>query len=86
LEDGASISPVNITWHGSSIPALQIVINPYADDPARARFAEFANKKYAFVVADDVPGGLYQIRTLMLPADAQEGAVPLIEEVLTLQE
>lgn len=86
LEDAASISPVTISWHGEAIPAFEIAIDPYANDPARVRFTEFANKKYAFVLTDQVPGGVYQIRSLMLPEQAKSGDVPLIEEVLTLQE
>jgi hypothetical protein len=86
LEDNASIAPVTISWHGEAIPAFEIAIDPYSEDPARIRFTEFANKKYAFVVTDQVPGGLYQIRSLMMPAQGKDGDVPLIEEVLTLQE
>lgn len=86
LEDGAAINPITISWHGQAISAMEIVIDPYLNDPARARFAEFANKKYAFVVTAEIPGGLYQIRSLMMAAEGKQDNVPMIEEVLTLQE
>ncbi len=84
MVEAKEIKPINIHWNGHDVHAQEIIIDPYKDDPARARFARFANKTYAFVLSDQVPGGVYSIKSVM-----HEGNLTgktMIEETLTLSE
>jgi hypothetical protein len=55
------------------------------NDPHRNDFQKFADKTYEFILSDDVPGALYQIRTIIKNStDPDKG--PLVEEILTLIE
>jgi hypothetical protein len=59
-----------------------------------ARFAKYLHKIYTFVLSDQVPGGLYQLRTSIgkpetlqtsgAPAAGKPAAAPVIDETLTL--
>lgn len=74
---GATIADVTVSYRGKEVPAREIRIAPYLDDPLRARFEKYANKTYVFTLSDAVPGGLYAIRTRV--AGATPEAAPLIE-------
>jgi hypothetical protein len=82
MVDDASVSETRIVYNGSEVPAFEVRLSPYAKDPARARYDRYADKRYTFVLSKAVPGGVYQVRTL-LPG-AAPGDAPSIEEVLTL--
>ncbi|HEY2927189.1 hypothetical protein [Piscinibacter sp.] len=84
LADAATIKDTQIRFQGRELPAQEVRIEPYADDPMRARYQRFAAKQYIFVIAAAVPGGVYQMRTV-LPG-AQSDAAPLLEEALTLED
>lgn len=81
LADTAQVRPVSIRLDGREIAASEVTIQPYLNDPVRERFAKFEKKIYAFVVSDQVPGGIYQLRTTV-QADDAPGA-PLVDELLT---
>jgi hypothetical protein len=78
LARSATISATTVRWGERDVPAQVVRIAPFLDDPYRKRFEELANKQYAFVLSDDVPGGVYQVLTT-LPGSA-------LRETLTLQE
>jgi hypothetical protein len=69
-------------------------IQPYLHDPMHARFEKYLRKTYTFVLSDQVPGGLYELRTSLgngaavrtaaAPAAASPAAAPVIDETLTL--
>ena len=80
LVDEAELTPTRITWAGREVDATTVQVSPFLNDPYRARFERDARKRYSFVVSDAVPGGIYQIRSL-LPTEAGTAAV---EETLTL--
>jgi hypothetical protein len=84
LAEHAQVSAITVRYRGRDVAARQVSVTPYADDPMRARYDRLADKQYFFVLADAVPGGIAQIRTL-LPA-AQAGETPVLQETLTLQE
>lgn len=84
LADDAKVTPVTVRYRGRDVPAQEVSIAPYANDPTRARYERYAEKRYAFVLAEGLPGGLAQIRT-WVPA-AQPGDAPVLQETLTLQE
>jgi hypothetical protein len=64
----AAIRAVQVDWQGKKVPATEIFVRPYVNDPKRKQIAAFADKSYSFILADDVPGMLYEITT-EVPAD-----------------
>jgi hypothetical protein len=67
------------------VAATAVQISPFLDDPYRARFEREARKVYTFVMSDDVPGGVYQIRTRLPDATSGTAAgTTAVEETLTL--
>jgi hypothetical protein len=82
MAEAAQVKDTRVTYAGKELPAREVTLLPYAKDPNRARYEKLADKRYVFVLAKDVPGGVYQLRTSLpgaLPSDA-----PVMEEVLTL--
>jgi hypothetical protein len=63
LAESAQVSPQSITYQGKTLPAQAVRIQPYLDDPMHARFEKYVNKTYTFIVSDQVPGGIYQLRS-----------------------
>jgi hypothetical protein len=63
LAEGAQLSPQTISYQGKSLPAQAVRIQPYLDDPMHARFEPYVHKTYTFVVSEQVPGGIYQVRS-----------------------
>jgi len=79
---GAQINEVSLPYRGKTIAARQISIEPYLDDPLRARFEKLANKRYVFTLSDSVPGGVVSIRTVVSAQAA--AAIPLLDEEMLL--
>jgi len=84
LADTATVSDTRIRWGAQEVPARLVRVAPFLDDPFRARFQEQAATEYAIVIAEAVPGGVYQLRAV-LPAEAA-GATPRALRTLTLAE
>lgn len=81
LAQGAQVRPRRFTYAGKTVDGREVVIEPYRDDPLRARFAQLTGKRYSFVVSAQVPGGVYQVRAAVAGA---AGAAPLLADTLTL--
>ena len=86
LADNAKIEPVVINIDGKEVSAKKVTITPYENDPKRKMFEEYADKVYEITVSEDVPGMLYEIRTI-IPASKKEdeenaGTEPMVEETL----
>ena len=82
MVDAFQVRDVRVSYGGAELPAREVTLQPYVKDPNRPRFEKYADKRYTFVLAKDVPGGVYQVRTSLpgaLPSDA-----PVLEETLTL--
>ena len=85
LRENASIEPVDFDFDGKQMHGEKITFSPYLSDPHRQDFQQFSLKTYEFILSDEVPGELYQIRTVIKnPVDPDKG--PLVEETLTLVE
>ncbi|WP_277184207.1 hypothetical protein [Caballeronia sp. BR00000012568055] len=69
---------------GKNVKAQQVVIQPYLNDPNAERFAQYTNKRYTFVIADDVPGHVLMIRT-EVPGNNNDFAHPLQKETIAYQ-
>lgn len=80
---GATIKTTERPYQGRTVAVQQFTILPYNDDPLRARFARFADKRYVFELSNEVPGGVYSIEARMAdPSDSN--APPLVVERLVL--
>lgn len=83
IYQGATVDEVSLPYQGRTVKGREIRIRPYDDDPMVTRFERYARKTYSFLLADDVPGGVYGIRSRI--ADAKAGADPLIVEELYIE-
>jgi hypothetical protein len=81
--EAAEVSDVEVDYQGATVAAKRIRISPYADDPKRELFEEYADKTYEFIVSDEIPGYLYSVRTV-IPGAEGDFSSPLVEEKLTL--
>lgn len=77
----AEVEPVTVDLEGAPEPATRVVIHPFRGDPEIARFRQFEDKSYEFVVAPAIPGGLWRIATHTPGAAAD--APPALEESMT---
>ncbi|MDR5857211.1 hypothetical protein P9239_03360 [Caballeronia sp. LZ062] len=88
LAAGPAITPVSSDalgiGGGKHVKARQVVIQPYLNDPNAERFAQYIGKRYTFVIADDVPGGVLMIRT-EVPGARNDFAHPLQKETIAYQ-
>ncbi len=83
--DGAEVTPITFDYNGSEVDGHQIRFAPYVNDPKRPLFEEYADKQYTIILSEQIPGSLYQIRTVV-PGKTEDGlemGEPLIEETLT---
>lgn len=88
--DKAQIRPVSVVHGNRRLEGQEIRIRPYVDDPQKARYERFAGKYYVFVLCDQIPGGVYQIRAVIpdeTRANGGQGAASaLVDETLTFAE
>ena len=88
LAEAADVRPVAVKINGKEIAASEVRIQPYLNDPMRAKFTNFENKVYVFILCDQVPGSVYELRARVDDATSagkgeQAEKLPLIEETLT---
>lgn len=81
LAEAAQVRPLQFQYGGKPAAGREVSIQPYLNDPMRQRFEQYGGKRYTFVVSEQVPGGVYQLRAVV-PGTA--GGAPLIDETLTL--
>lgn len=82
---GASVRETTVTYGGKAVPAREIRVSPYSDDPLRVRFETLADKQYVFTLSDAVPGGVIAIVSLVKGAGAAGGdTTPLLREELRI--
>lgn len=75
----AQVADTPIRWNGRTVPARTVRIAPFVEDPFRVRFPDQAPTEYAFVLADAVPGGIYQLGA-SLPGTATRRTLTLEED------
>jgi hypothetical protein len=63
LANGAHMRPVTFTYRGQQLTGQEVSVQPYLDDPLHERFEKYVDKRYVFVISEQVAGGVYQIRT-----------------------
>lgn len=79
----AQSAAVEVELAGRKLAATKLTIRPFRDDPNIARFPQFRDKAYEFIVAKEVPGGLYRIASRT--PDIKDGRI-ILEESMTFQE
>ena len=82
LREIATVETIKINFSGKQIDAQKISFRPYLNDPYRSRFQNLAEKYYEVVLSPEIPGTIYQIKTVVM-ADNEEKS-PLMEETLRL--
>lgn len=83
LRETATVEPVIFQFNGKEYQGEKIYFAPYLEDSHRRDYKRFAEKYYEFIFSDDIPGGIFQIKT-MIPDTANANAEPLILETLKL--
>jgi len=63
LSFNASERNIKLDFKGQTVEGLEFEIIPFADDPLRSRFEQWADKHYVFTVSSRVPGAVVAIRT-----------------------
>lgn len=88
LENEAEVTEVKVPYRDQDRPGLKIKITPYLEDQLRVKFERFASRYYEFTLSSDIPGYVYQIRTVDPGNDAEDKKAAnsdlLLEETLTL--
>jgi hypothetical protein len=78
--DRAEMRAVDITLDGKSEKATEIALAPFRDDPQFAQFPSFRDKTYHFILAEAVPGRIYEISTTLPSRDDTKNS---FEEAMT---
>lgn len=82
LENDAQVEPVTLEFQGKQIAGQRITVRPYVNDPARSNeLGVYREKTYEFVVSDQVPGTILELRSTVPGAGESD---PVVERV-TLQ-
>lgn len=74
---------VIVELDGKKYDGEKITLDPYEKISNRGRLREFSDKSYEFIMSDQIPGHLYQIKTVI--NDRENPDIPLILETLTLK-
>ena len=82
FNEPAESSPVDVMLGDRKLAGTKLVIHPFRSDPNIARFPQFKEKAYEFVVADGIPGGLYQLASRV--PDVRDGHM-ILEESVTFE-
>jgi hypothetical protein len=83
LANGAEVRDVEAAVGARRVPATEIRLAPYHDDPARSRYERFAETTYVFTLSKDVPGAVLEMRSeLRAPADAAKPQPLVVADVL----
>ena len=61
LRDKAEVKPAEIPFEGRVLPGWRVTIQPFSDDPNKARLNGLDTLRYEFLVARDLPGEIARI-------------------------
>ena len=84
FREKAVLEPVKFSWYGGQAEGTKISIQPFANDPNALPLQAFRAKTYAFVISDEVPGGLYELHSTM-PSAEPDSKAPSIDLRVTLK-
>lgn len=81
---GAAKKEVLISYQDKKLKGTQYIIQPYANDEKIVRYGLHANKYYTFTLSDEIPGTIYEVRTIVPKTKIwQEGDELLTDERIT---
>ncbi|MDB2705739.1 hypothetical protein N9Y67_04315 [Pseudomonadota bacterium] len=84
LAKGASKKEIDIEYNGQTVKGVQYTVQPYINDPKKSEFPLYASKYYIFTLSSEIPGEIYQVRTIVPDgATWSEGDGALIDESVT---
>jgi hypothetical protein len=85
LAEAAQMRLLAVSYGTRRAAAQEVRIQPYVNDPMRRRFERLADKSYVFVLSEELPGAVYQLRTSHPGGGGKSGLdrAP-VEETLTL--
>jgi hypothetical protein len=83
LVDKANVAATTISFGGKQLSAKKVTIDPYVNDDMRSKLGKFERKNYSFIICEQIPGEVYEMRTLVM--DPAKKDQVLIEEVVTFE-
>lgn len=87
MAEGAKKEEVEVTYQGEKVKAWQYTIQPYLNDPKSERYQLYASKYYIFTLSEQIPGEIYQIRTIVPDGKSwKPGDAALVDESLTFED
>jgi hypothetical protein len=78
----AQVGQVKFNYNGKELTGTEVVVTPFFGDPNAENLKYYTKKRYSFIFSEQVPGGIYRIRT-QVPSDKEEQL--LIDEDMTFQ-
>jgi hypothetical protein len=78
IDAAVRAEPVTITFEGREVAGTLVTVEPFVHDPNLPRFQQFQYKRYEFVLAPAVPGGVYSLRAVTPNGSTK----PLLDEQL----
>jgi hypothetical protein len=84
FREGAKLEPAVFSWEGRQVNGTKITIQPFLSDPSGGRMQLFRTKTYEFIVSDAVPGGIYEVHSVV-GNDSPDAKVPALDSTLTLK-
>lgn len=84
LEHDAQVEPVTIEFKGEPLNAERITVRPYAEEQVRRKeLGHYRNRTYEFLLSEDLPGEIFELRSVTPAGEESEGIV--VEKKVTLQ-
>jgi hypothetical protein len=80
MREAAVIDDVDISLNGETVSGKRVTIAPFAGEAVPPQLAELGGKRYQFTVSDAVPGGFYEIVSIL--EDLQDGNRVLVTDRL----
>lgn len=82
LGSDAKMTPVTIDYNGQKVPGKKVTIQPYANDPARAKMRGFENASFSIITSDKIPGFFAKMTSSYVNTSKDS---PTLEESTTLK-
>lgn len=79
----AKTAPISFEFEGRQIEGTRVTLTPFVGDEYRTQLREFEFKRYEFTLSPQVPGALFQIRTIVPQPDSD---TPLFEDTVTFRD
>tara|TARA_B100000586_G_C20003041_1_gene381326 strand:- start:70 stop:753 length:684 start_codon:yes stop_codon:yes gene_type:complete len=81
-ENKFNISDATCEYNGKQFKGKTLEHTPYEEDYDSKKFIKYAKKKYYVTTCDEIPGMIYQIKTIIPSEDSKK---PLMKEILTFE-